>query len=201
MVVAVLLAGGQGVRMAADGKGADKPLRRLAGRTLLEHAIARIGPQVSAMVINANGDPARYAAFGLDVVADDVPGHPGPLAGILAGLRWAAAHGETDVVSIAADTPFLPLDLVARLQMARTAAAVPFACAGSGGWTHPVIGLWPTAYADRLESDLRAGTRKIDAWTAQFGVATADYPTEPFDPFFNVNRPEDLAQAEQIAAG
>jgi molybdopterin-guanine dinucleotide biosynthesis protein A len=194
-VVAVLLAGGLGSRMAADGQGPDKPLRLLGGRTLLDHAIDRIRPQVSGLVINANGDPARFARWGLEVVADDVPDQPGPLAGILAGLRWAAARGACDVVSVATDTPFLPVDLVARLDAARRAAGVPLACAGSGGWTHPVIGLWPVALADALEGDLRAGMRKIDRWTAQFGVATAEYPVIPFDPFFNVNRPEDLAEA------
>jgi molybdopterin-guanine dinucleotide biosynthesis protein A len=195
-----LLAGGQGLRMAADGQGGDKPLRLLSGRTLLDHAIARVRPQVDAMVLNANGDPARFAALGLPVVADDVPDHPGPLAGILAGLRWAGRMGATDVLSVATDTPFLPTDLVVRLQAARTEAGVTLACAGSGGWTHPVIGLWPVELADRLEADLRRGMRKIDAWTAQFGVATADFSTVPFDPFFNVNRPEDLAAAEGFLA-
>ena len=197
-VVAVLLAGGQGSRMAVDGQGTDKPLRRLAGRTLLAHAIERMRPQVDAMVLNANGDPARFAAFGLEVVADDVPDQPGPLAGILAGLRWARRQGASDVLSVATDTPFLPADLVARLQAARAAAGMPLACAGSGGWTHPVIGLWPVALADALEADLRAGHRKIDAWTARHGVAVADFATTPFDPFFNVNRPADLVEAERV---
>ncbi len=197
-VVAVLLAGGQGSRMAVDGRGPDKPLRPLAGRPLLAHAIDRVRPQVDGLVLNANGDPARFAAFRLDVVGDDMPGQPGPLAGILAGLRWAARAGASDVLSVATDTPFLPADLVERLQAARAAAGVPLACAGSGGWTHPVIGLWPVRLADALEADLRAGMRKIDLWTARHGVAVADFPTLPFDPFFNVNRPEDLAAAERF---
>ncbi len=197
-VAAVLLAGGQGSRMAVDGQGPDKPLRRLAGRTLLDHAIARVAPQVDAMVLNANGDAARFAAWGLDVVADAMPDYPGPLAGILAGLRWAAMRGATDVLSVPTDTPFLPEDLVARLQAARREAGVPLACAASGGWTHPVIGLWPVHLVDALEADLRAGTRKIDAWTARFGVASAVFATAPFDPFFNVNRPEDLMQAARM---
>ncbi len=197
-VVAVLLAGGQGSRMAVDGRGPDKPLRPLAGRPLLAHAIDRVRPQVDGLVLNANGDPARFAAFRLDVVGDDMPGQPGPLAGILAGLRWAARAGASDVLSVATDTPFLPADLVERLQAARAAAGVPLACAGSGGWTHPVIGLWPVRLADALEADLRAGMRKIDLWTAWHGVAVADFPTLPFDPFFNVNRPEDLAAAERF---
>jgi molybdopterin-guanine dinucleotide biosynthesis protein A len=197
-LVAVLLAGGQGSRMAADGQGPDKPLRLLAGRPLLAHAIDRVRPQVEALVLNANGDPARFAAFGLEIVPDDVPDQPGPLAGILAGLRWAAHNGATDVLSIPTDTPFLPADLASRLHAARAQASVPLACAGSGGWTHPVIGLWPTRLADALEADLRAGLRKIDTWTAKHGVAVAEFPTDPFDPFFNVNRPQDLADAERF---
>jgi len=170
----------------------------LGDRTLLAHCIDVIAPQVGLMVLNANGDPERFAAFGLAVVADAIGDYPGPLAGILAGMRWAAAQGATDVVSVAADTPFLPTDLVARLDAARTEAAVPLACAASGGWTHPVIGLWPVDLADALEADLRAGMRKIDRWTEKFGVVSAEFPTEPFDPFFNVNRPEDLAEAETL---
>jgi molybdopterin-guanine dinucleotide biosynthesis protein A len=200
-IVAVLLAGGQGSRMAQDGQGPDKPLRLLGGRALLAHAIARIGPQVAGMVLNANGDPLRFASFGLEVVGDDVPGQPGPLAGILAGLRWAGRRGATDMLSVATDTPFLPWDLVARLAAAREAEAVPLACAASGGWTHPVIGLWPVRFADALEADLRGGMRKIDAWTARHGVAAAAFPVAPFDPFFNVNRPEDLAEAERLWRG
>jgi molybdopterin-guanine dinucleotide biosynthesis protein A len=197
-VAAVLLAGGQGSRMAADGQGGDKPLRLLGGRALLDHAIARVAPQVGAMVLNANGDPTRFAAWGLEVVADKLPDFPGPLAGILAGLRWAAQRGFQDVLSVPTDTPFLPIDLLARLDEARQAAGAPLGCAASGGWTHPVIGLWPVTLADALEADLRAGMRKIDAWTAKHGVASAEFATVPFDPFFNVNRPEDLREAEQL---
>lgn len=199
-VAAVLLAGGRGSRMAVDGQGADKPLRLLGGRTLLDHAITRVQPQVGAMVLNANGDAARFAAFGLEVEADAMADHPGPLAGILAGMRWAARHGFADVLSVATDTPFLPHDLVERLDAARVVARVPLACAASGGWTHPVIGLWPADLADALEADMRAGARKIDAWTAMYGVASAEFATAPFDPFFNVNRPGDLADAALLLA-
>ena len=191
--VAVLLAGGLARRMG----GGDKALRLLAGRTLLDHAMARIGPQVSGMVINANGDPARFAGWDLDVIGDPVEGFVGPLAGILAGMRWAAARRATDVVSVPTYTPFLPLDLVARLVAARVAAGVPLACAGSRGWAHPVIGLWPVGLADALEEALRGGMRKIDAWTALHGVARADFEGEP-DPFFNANTPEELAEAERL---
>jgi molybdopterin-guanine dinucleotide biosynthesis protein A len=197
-IAAVLLAGGQGSRMAADGQGPDKPLRLLGGKTLLDHAIARVAPQVSGLVLNANGDPLRFAAWGLPVVADPLPEFPGPLAGILAGMRWAAAHGFSDVLSVATDTPFLPADLVSRLDAARREHRVLLACAASGGWTHPVIGLWDVTLADALEADLRAGMRKIDSWTARQGVAQAEFAIEGFDPFFNVNRPGDLAEAETL---
>jgi molybdopterin-guanine dinucleotide biosynthesis protein A len=191
--MAVLLAGGLARRMG----GGDKPLRLLGGRPLLAHVIARVAPQVAGMVLNANGDPARFAAFGLQVVGDEMPDHPGPLAGVLAGMRWAAAQGARDVLSVPTDTPFLPPDLVARLDAARTAAGVPIACAASRGWRHPVIALWPAALAGALEAAMRAGVRKIDAWTAGQGVVAVDFLGEP-DPFFNANTPEDLAEAERL---
>ncbi len=191
--VAVLLAGGLARRMG----GGDKALRTLGGRTLLDHAISRIGPQVAGMVINANGDPARFALWRLKVVSDPIQGFVGPLAGILAGMRWAATQGAEDVVSVPTDTPFLPGDLVTRLAAARRASGLPLACAASHGWAHPVIGLWPVALADALETALRAGTRRIDAWTALHGVAQADFEGDP-DPFFNANTPEELAQAETL---
>ena len=195
--IAVLLAGGLARRMG----GGDKPLRLLAGRKLLDHVIERIRPQVGAMVLNANGDPARFAAWNLPVVGDTLPDHPGPLAGILAGLRWAASNmaDATEILSVPTDTPFLPADLVARLEAARDAAGVPLACAASHGWTHPVIALWPITLADALEAALRAGTRKIDAWTATIGIAHADFAETP-DPFFNANTEEDLAAAERRVA-
>lgn len=199
-IAAVLLAGGQGSRMAADGQGPDKPLRLLRGKTLLDHAIARVAPQVGGLVINANGDPSRFAPWGLPVVADPLPDFPGPLAGILAGMGWAATNGFSDVLSVAADTPFLPADLVSRLDSTRREHGVRLACAASGGWTHPVIGLWDVTLADALETDLHAGMRKIDSWTAQHGVAQAAFAIEGFDPFFNVNRPTDLAEAEKLLA-
>ena len=177
--------------------GGDKPLLRLGAHSLLEHAIAQIRPQVTAMVLNANGDPARFAAIGLPVIADPLPDFPGPLAGILAGLRYAAKHhpGIAHVASIPTDTPFLPSDLVARLR-----ATAPLAVACSGGRTHPVIGLWPVALADDLEAALRAGDRKIDRWTARHGVVQVPFASDPVDPFFNVNTPDDLAEAARLIA-
>ncbi len=199
-MAAVLLAGGLGRRMRQDGAVADKPLRALAGQSLLAHTIARIRPQVGAMAINANGDPARFADFGVDVIADDVPDYPGPLAGILAGMRWAAARGCADVLSGPPDPPVLRSDLVVRLQAARAQAGVPLACAGSGGWRHPVVGLWTVALADALEADLRAGMRKIGQWTAQYGVAVAEFEIGRVDPFLNINTPDELTMAERAWA-
>lgn len=195
-VAGVILAGGLARRMG----GGDKPLRLLCGRPMLAHVIDRLGPQVAALAINANGDPARFAAFGLPVVADGVAGFPGPLAGILAGMDWAAAAGFAAVVSVPGDSPFIPRDLVARLVAARKAAGVPFACAASGGQAHPPVGLWDVSLREELRAALAAGERKIDRWTARFGCAQEAWPTTPFDPFFNANAPEELAVAEALLA-
>lgn len=193
----VLLAGGLARRMG----GGDKPLREVGGRTLIARAIDRIAPQCVGLVLNANGDPQRFAGFGLPVVADTVEGFAGPLAGILAALEWVAAHrpGIGWVLSIATDSPFLPRDLVARLHAARAEADLPLACARSGDQTHPVVGLWPVTLAAELRHALVVeDMRKIDRWTARHGIAEAIWPVEPYDPFFNANRPEDLAEAEAI---
>lgn len=194
-VVGVLLAGGRGIRMRG---GVDKPLRMLAGRALLDHAATRTAPQVGALIINANGDAGRFAGFGLPVVADTLPDFPGPLAGLLAGMRWAAANQPeaADVLSVPADTPFLPTDLVSRLRAARGSA--PIALAASGGRTHPAIGLWPIALADDLDGWVRAGGRRVLDWAARHGYGVSEHSTTPFDPFFNVNTPEDLARAETM---
>lgn len=192
----VILAGGLARRMG----GGDKPLRPLAGRPLLSHVVERLAPQVSALLLNANGEPSRFAAFGLPVVADGLPDYPGPLAGILAALDWAAAERpELEwVVSVPGDSPFIPTDLVARLQAARREAGVPMACAHSGGWAHPPVALWPVALRGALREALEAGERKIDRWTARFGCAAAEWPGQPADPFFNANTPEELAEAEAL---
>ena len=194
----LILAGGLARRMG----GGDKPLTRIGGATILDRVLERMRPQCARLILNANGDPSRFADTGLPVIADDVPDFAGPLAGILAGLDWAAAHAPDveHVVSVPGDCPFLPRDLVARLHAARAAAGTPLACARSGEWRHPVIGLWPVA----LRADLRQaltgeGVRKIELWTARHGVALADWPAEPVDPFFNVNTPEDAAAADRIA--
>ena len=198
-VAGILLAGGQSRRMG----GGDKCLRLLGTRTILARIIARAAPQVAALALNANGDPARFAAYGMPVVADTVPDFAGPLAGVLAGLDWAAEHAAdcTHLVSFATDAPFLPADLVTRFVAAIEHEGAVLACAASGGRTHPVFGLWPVALRGVLRRAMTAeGVRKVDQWTARYRLAVAEYRAEPFDPFFNTNRPEDLAQAEAIAA-
>jgi len=196
-VIGLLLAGGQSRRMG----GGDKTLRVLGGVSLLERVIERLRPQVDALVLNANGDPARFAEFALPVVADSVPDFGGPLAGVLAGLDWAAVHrpDSTFIASVATDAPFLPADLVARLTTARNAAGADLACASSAGRTHPVFGLWPL----RLREDLRRaivddGIRKVDEWTARHRLVTVPFADRPIDPFFNANRPEDLQAAAEL---
>ncbi len=194
----VLLAGGLARRMG----GGDKPLRLIRGRTILERAVERLAPQCDGLILNANGDPARFAATGLPVVPDTVEGFAGPLAGVLAALDWAAAHRPdvAYVVSAAADTPFLPRDLVTRLHAARRAAGTPLACAESGGQAHPVNALWAVSLRDDLRHALVVeDLRKIDRWTARHGIALAAWGVEPADPFLNANTPDDVAEAERLA--
>ena len=195
----VLLAGGLARRMG----GGDKPMRTIAGRTILDRVIARLSPQCNGLVLNANGDPARFAAFGLPVIADGVPDFPGPLAGILAALDWAAANQPevTHLLSAAADCPFLPRDLVARLEAVREKENAELAVAASDGQSHPVIGLWKVALRDELRHALvKEDVRKIDRWTARYRLVTVTWPTTPVDPFFNANTIEDIAEAERLAA-
>ena len=195
----VLLAGGLARRMG----GGDKPMRTIGGRTILERVIARLSPQCDGLILNANGDPARFGAFGLPVISDDVPGFPGPLAGVLAALDWTATNRpDIDwVLSAAGDCPFLPRDLVARLHEARARENAQLAVAASGGQSHPVIGLWRVALRDELRHALVVeDLRKIDRWTARYPLATVTWPAEPLDPFFNANTVEDIAEAERLAA-
>ena len=194
----LVLAGGQARRMG----GGDKARIRVGGKTILERVLARLRPQCARIILNANGDPARFADTALPVVADSVPDFAGPLAGILAGMDWAAAHAPdiADIISVPGDCPFLPRDLVARLIAARAIAGTPLACARSGDWRHPVVGLWPLVLREDLRHALLdEGLHKIEAWTARRGVAIAEWPSMPFDPFFNVNTPADAAEAERIA--
>jgi molybdopterin-guanine dinucleotide biosynthesis protein A len=195
----ILLAGGLARRMG----GGDKPMRRIGGRTILDRVIARLKPQCCELILNANGDPARFADFGLPVIPDTVENFPGPLAGILAGLDWAAVHhpGATHVLSAAADCPFLPRDLVARLESARAEQDAQLAVAASGGQSHPVIGLWSVALRDELRHALVVeDVRKIDRWTARYKLATMSWPATPLDPFFNANTMDDIAEADRLAA-
>ena len=195
----VLLAGGLARRMG----GGDKPMRTIAGRTILDRVIARLNPQCNGLVLNANGDPARFAAFGLPVIADGVADFPGPLAGILAALDWAAANRPDVklVLSAAGDCPFLPRDLVSRLHGALEAEKAELAVAASDGQSHPVIGLWSVALREQLRHALVVeDIRKIDRWTARFKLATVTWPTTPLDPFFNANTMDDIAEAERLAA-
>ncbi|EAQ34950.1 molybdopterin-guanine dinucleotide biosynthesis protein A [Nitrobacter sp. Nb-311A] len=195
---AVILAGGLARRIG----GGDKPMREIGGQTILNRVIARLVPQCRGLVLNANGDPARFAAFGLPVVADSVADFPGPLAGILAALDWAAQQrsGIQWIVSAPGDCPFLPRDLVARLHDARNQQDSELAVAVSGERTHPVIGLWNVTLRDELRQALTAeGIRKVDRWTARYRLAAVSWPTAPFDPFFNINTTDDLAEAERLA--
>jgi len=190
----VVLAGGRASRMG----GGDKGLLLLGGRSLLDRVIERLRPQVGALVLNANGDPDRFARLGIPVVADTHPG-AGPLTGVLAGMSWTRWHclQATDIVSVPTDTPFLPRDLVARLHAARAREGTPIALAASGGRLHPVIGLWPVSLESRLAESLAAGEYRVGAWALAQGAAIADYPIGDADPFLNLNRPEELAEAER----
>ena len=196
-VAGVILAGGRARRMG----GGDKCLHRLGDKTILEHVIDRARPQVSPLILNANGDPGRFAEFGLAVATDVIDGFAGPLAGILTGLEWARGHAPDCpwVASFATDTPFLPEDLVPRMLAAVADANADIACAASGGRSHPVFGLWPVRLAGELRHALAdEDMRKIDLWTARYRLVTVEFPAAPRDPFFNVNRPDDLAVAERM---
>ena len=194
-----ILAGGLARRLG----GGDKSLRMVGGRTVLARLVDRLAPHVTRLVINANDDPRRFDGLGLPVIADCLPDHPGPLAGVLTALEWIA---EIDpaiewVVSVPGDAPFLPRDLVQRLHDARLSEAAILACAGSLGRTHPVVGLWPVSIRHELRHALEdEGIRRIDRFTGRYACAVEQWATEPVDPFFNVNTPEDLAEADRLVA-
>ena len=204
-ILGVLLAGGQSRRMG----GGDKNLRELSGRPILSHVIERAQAQVDCLIINANGDPGRFKDYNLTIVSDSIGGFQGPLAGILTGMEWAVKNVPDAewVMTFATDAPFFPSDLVSKLITAVTTEYVDgqeggqadIACATSGKRSHPVFALWPV----RLKDDLRHALtveeiRKIDLWTNRYRVAAVDFSTHPFDPFFNINRPEDLEEAQVI---
>lgn len=203
VAVGVLFAGGLSRRMG----GGDKSLRMLGGRPMIAHAIDRLRPQVDALVLNANGDPARFAAFGLPIAPDRDADFAGPLAGLLAGMLWTREHhpAATRVVTAACDTPFFPADLVAKLKGAAEAANADIAIASSGGQGHFVFGLWPVALAGDLAAYLAEGRRKVQDWIERHSHVTVDFPPMEIggvtvDPFFNINTPEDLAEAEALLA-
>lgn len=198
----VILAGGQARRMG----GGDKGLLTLAGQTLLSRVIARLEPQVGGLVINANGDAGRFSSYGLPVVSDSIDGFVGPLAGVLAGLDWAAAQGADHIVTAAADTPFFPPDLVPQLLLAAETENRPIALAATphperGLMRQPTFGLWPVALRDDLRRSLQDGVRKIVQWTDSHGTALAPFPVQGFDPFFNVNTPADMKVANTLVSG
>ena len=196
----VILAGGLARRMG----GGDKSLLSLgASSRVLDQVIARLGAQVDQMVLNANGDPERFDEFGLPVVADSLDGFLGPLAGVLAGLDYAAEHGFDHIVSVAADTPFFPTNLVSALETASKHMDVPIALAatkieGEKTVRHPTFGLWPVALRDDLRSALQDGLRKVVLWTDQHGAETHVFESGDIDPFFNINTPEDLELANKM---
>jgi molybdenum cofactor guanylyltransferase len=194
----VILAGGLARRMG----GADKTRIRIGEATILDRALERLRPQCARFIINTN-DTGRFVDTGLPVVGDSVPDFPGPFAGILAALDFAAAQAPEIAwtVSVPSDCPFLPRDLVSRLQQARRAADAMIACAASGGRRHPVIALWPVGLREDLRrAVMQAGVRRVGEWSARFTLAVAEWPAEPVDPFFNVNTPDDVAEAERLAA-
>lgn len=199
-ILGVLLAGGLSRRMG----GQEKSLLAIAGRPLLAHAMDRLAPQTEGLLLNANGDPARFAEFDLPVAADVVEGHAGPLAGVLTGMEWAAEQLADCrwIVTAPTDAPFLPRDLVSRMLSAVAEEGADMVCASSGGRAHPVCGLWPVALAgDLRRAMVEEHIRKVDIWTGRYRLAVVEWPVDPVDPFFNANRPDDLAEAERVLAG
>ena len=197
-MIGIVLAGGLASRLG----GGDKGGRLVRGRTILDHVVTTMRRQCAGLVITASGDAARFAPYGASVVADDLPGHTGPLAGVLAGLDWVAGERPGDVfaLTVPTDAPFLPDDLVARLSEVRAATDAAIVCARSGGRPHHVVALWSVA----LRHDLRRavivdGVRQVRRFVERHGAAHADWPVDPYDPFTNVNTPDDLREAERVA--
>ena len=200
-VTGVLLAGGRAKRMG----GGDKGLRALGGRTIMDYIVERVRPQVAVLLINANGDPGRFSGYGLPVIADVINdeswGFAGPLAGVLTGMEWAAVNQPQCpwVATFACDAPFAPSDLVARFVAAVEEEGAAMACAASRGRAHPVFGLWPVALAAELRQAMsEEDIRKIGRWTARYNLIEVDFAADPFDPFFNINAPENLTEAERL---
>lgn len=190
-----ILAGGRAERMG----GGDKCLRPLAGQRLLDHVLARLAPQCGALALNANGDAQRFKGYGLPVLPDAAQDQPGPLAGVLAAMDWAAGQGAEHVVTVAADTPFFPRDLVARLAVQGFALAASRAAENTKAQLHPVFGLWPVRLRDDLRTALARGERKVRMWAMDHGAQQVVFDYAGVDPFFNINTPEELKQASAIA--
>lgn len=190
-IAGAILAGGQSRRM-----GKDKAFLELAGTPMIGRVIERLRPQVTELVLNAHDDTQALGKYGLPVVTDCAPDHQGPLAGILACLRWAEAEGFPWLATVAVDTPFFPTDLVQRLET--VVRDKTMAAASSGGRLHPVFGLWKTALAPALEREIGKGLRSVNQWVALHAPGIAEWPTLPYDPFFNINEPEDMTKARQI---
>ena len=196
-MIGIVLAGGRATRLG----GKDKGLLAVGGVPLLDRIVGTLRDQCDDVVINSNGDAQAFARFGLPVVSDTLPDRPGPLAGILAGMDYAAERMAPFVVSVPTDTPFLPRDLVARFQDRRVADRAEIVCACSNGATHPVVALWSVALRDGLRRMLiEDGVRRVRDVLERHAVAYVNWPTDPVDPFFNVNTPEDLAAADRLAA-
>lgn len=201
--VGVILAGGQATRMGLDKTGGDKGQLLLGGQSLLSRVIDRLSPQVSPLALNANGSPERFSVLGLPVIPDSIGDFSGPLAGVLAGMDWAVAQGATHVVTAAADTPFFPLDLVTRLQHGLEKENKPIALAATphpkrGLLRQPTFGLWPVNLREDLRVSLNEGVRKIVQWTDEHGTAIVPFEVGEFDPFFNVNTPQDMIRAHEL---
>lgn len=195
-IAAVILAGGRATRMG----GGDKCLLKLGGKPLLAHVADRLMPQVARVALNANGDPERFEGIDWPILPDTVAGQPGPLAGVLAGMDWAASCGFSALLSVAGDTPFLPADLATTLS-----EAGPFAMAASPDETgnlrhHPTVTLWPVDLREALHAALLRGERKVGRWAMEYGAQSVRFEQTP-DPFFNINTPEDLEHASLRTAG
>lgn len=201
-ILGLILAGGSAMRLG----GVDKTLLTIDEKPMLSHVAARLASQVQTVVLSANGDPERFSSFGLPVIADDGPGgQAGPLAGVLAGMQWAMRWTTCQtMVTVAGDTPFFPVDLVTRLREA--AGEGKIAVASSDKRRHPVFALWPVSLRDDLAQFLATSkTFSVSAFFDRHALATVEFPFDStsgrraFDPFFNINTREDLAQANEIA--
>jgi len=196
-IIGVILAGGLSSRMG----GGDKTLLSLQHKPILQHVIDRLAPQVDELIINANGDAKRFENFNLPVVADTVGDYAGPLAGILAGLEWITKHHPHTpwMISVSGDTPFLPLNLVAQLLKTVEKNKSLLAVVRTQGFCHPTIGLWKTELTQNLRHALvEEQLHKVDRFTARYPLSIVDFDHTPFDPFFNINTPDELALAERF---